>query len=329
MSLLSRFDTPASLRDVPIDSPFYAKWSNYLNRLIGAEDEPHAGDNGSAFYNPTTTRVNVAGQKALTWMGFPRSLMLEFRDDKRSAFVEAERDIQTRSRQNEYFEWRVDKHDNKITKITFVTEFRKYYEELWKVDRGAVVNIYQDLVSTVVKETDLQDENGEYDIYNRWNTIDGIVHYIQGINTAKDAVDLSIGSINSGQPGPDNYRATPISANWPTSADPRVSYDINMLARKGLYITLRDPIGLYIADWDNSGITTPDGSPAPPEWWQIKRGKPGMVLRVEYEVPPEYGFVVGDLKIGGRQIEFGGQLAEHMTVAIHGLAGHRSGRGMV
>ena len=51
-----------------------------------------------------------------------------------------------------------------------------------------------------------------------------------------------------------------------------------------------------------------------------------MVLRLEYEVPPGQGFVVGDLKIGGRRIEFGGQLAEQITVVIHGTAG-KVGRG--
>ena len=85
--------------------------------------------------------------------------------------------------------------------------------------------------------------------------------------------------------------------------DPRVSYDIHMLVRKGLHVSFADPIGIYIVGWDNSGITMPDGKPAPESWWKITRGKKGMAMRVEYEVPADRGFLVGDMKIGGRSIE--------------------------
>jgi hypothetical protein len=46
-----------------------------------------------------------------------------------------------------------------------------------------------------------------------------------------------------------------------------------------------------------------------------------MVLRLECEVPASLGFVVGDLKIGGRRIEYGGQLAEHITVSFASTIG--------
>jgi hypothetical protein len=47
-------------------------------------------------------------------------------------------------------------------------------------------------------------------------------------------------------------------------------------------------------------------------------------LRLEYQVPPGAGFVVGDIRIGGRHIEWGGQIAEHVTVTIAGVAGVRA-----
>jgi hypothetical protein len=46
-----------------------------------------------------------------------------------------------------------------------------------------------------------------------------------------------------------------------------------------------------------------------------------MILRLEYEVPAGAGFVVGDIRIGGRRIDWGGQLAEHVTCRIGGIAG--------
>jgi hypothetical protein len=319
MPLLPRFDTPAFLADVPAGSPFFDHWSAYISSLIGGTI---TGDGGGAFYNPMLTDVDIAGEKLLTWMGFPRDVLLSptNRDNTRAAYIEADADPMTRSRQNEYFEWRVDRSpDGKITKLTFVTETPEYYEQLWTVDRAAVVNIYRTLVSPAVAEADLH-MSGVYNRFNRWNTTDGIVHYIQSINTLSAAIGLSKGAIRSPMPFNDNYEAQPSGSNAFTSVDPRVAIDIHMLVRKRLYVTLRNPVGFFIAGWDGSGITHPDGTPAG-NYWRIVRGTPAMPLRLEYEVPAALGFVVGDMKIGGRPIEFGGQLAEHITVSIAGIAG--------
>ena len=257
----------------------------------------------------------------MAWMGFPRDAFLpDQRDDKQSAFALADEEPR-RDAQNEYFEWHAERNGTgKITKVTFVTEFRSYFEQLWQEDRDAVVGIYRKLVSDQVREGDLHNA-GKYNIFNRWNTTDGIVHYIQSINTLRAAVSLCQNSVTSAAPYRNNYEATPGLASAKTSVDPRVSYDVHMLVRKGLYVSLRDPVGFYIVDWNNAGIEKPDGDPAPSAWWTIRRGRPGMVLRLEYEVPENMRFVVGDLTIGGRPIEYGGQLAEEITVAIHGTAG--------
>ena len=320
MALLARFDTPASLRDVPDDSPFYKSWHDYVSGQIANST---VGDEGGAFYNPAVTDVDIVGEKAMVWMGFPRDVFLpDYRDDKLNAFAEADQDPR-RSRQNEYFEWRVERNGaGKITKVVFVTEFREYFEQLWREDQDAVIAIYQKHVSSSVQKADLHNTNGEYDIYNRWNTRHGILHYIQRINKLSAAVGLCQDSVKSTvEPYRDNYEAMPGYAKAKTSVDPRIAYDVHMLVRKGLYVTLKEPIGFYIADWNNAGIEKPDGSPAPADWWKVSRGKPGMALRLEYEVPTGMGIVVGDLKLGGRQIEYGGQLAEEITVVIHGTAG--------
>jgi len=41
-------------------------------------------------------------------------------------------------------------------------------------------------------------------------------------------------------------------------------------------------------------------------------------------LPKAAGFVVGDIRIGGRPIRYGGQLAEHVTVMAGGVAGRRA-----
>ncbi|MES2772764.1 MAG: hypothetical protein V4722_01175 [Bacteroidota bacterium] len=313
MPLLKRFDTPAAIKDVPASSPFYDKWSTYISKIVG---NTLKADGGGVFYNPTKTDFKATAEKALVWMGFSRELMLNGSNngDRIAAFAAADADITQRNPQIEYFEWKVDRANGKITKLTFVTETADYYQQLWAVDRAAVVKLYRKLVSPAVVEADLHNK-GVYNKFNKWNTTDGIVHYIHPVNTFDDAIGLARDAVKSEPPFRDNYEARPGLYDRPTSADPRISYDVHMLLRKGLALTIKNPIGLYIAGWENAGITHPDGSQAG-NYWKIVRGVPGMVMRLEYEVPAGLGFVVGDLKIGGRKIEYGGQLAEHITVSF-------------
>lgn len=318
MALLARFDTPARVRDVPAASPFYAAWSNWISGQIGGTT---TGNPAGAFYDPTATNVNVAASKSLVWQGFPRDTQLPGnRDDRTAAYVLADSDPANRSEQNEYFEWQVERNAaGKIRKVTFVTELPEYYEELWKVDPAAVVNIYRTLVSPAVAQADLGTP-GSYNRRNRWNTTDGIVHYIQSINNLGAAIGLAKQSVTSSPPFNDNFDASPALASQTTAVDPRVSLDVHMLTRKGFYVSLAEPIGFYMVGWNDSGITRPDGRPAG-NYWRIVRGVPGMVMRLEYKVPSGLGFVVGDLRLGGRRIRYGGQLAEQITVSITGTAG--------
>jgi hypothetical protein len=43
-------------------------------------------------------------------------------------------------------------------------------------------------------------------------------------------------------------------------------------------------------------------------------------LRAVYEVPSAKGFVVGDIKINGKSITFGAQIADFITIKLTGLA---------
>ena len=324
MALLPRFDTPASVRDVPAGSPFYTQWSNYVSGLVGPT---LPGDNGGAWYNATTTDVTVAGERGLVWMGFPRDVLLPGnRDDKENAFRIGDSRPNDRDPQNEYFEWKADHNaKDKITKLTFITETPEYYHQLWNFDPNIVLNLYRTLVNPGIVLSDLETTpgSGTYNQFNRWNTTHGIVHYIQNINTLGAAIGLAKGSRTTSPPYRDNYETTSL-ASPRTSVDPRVKLDVHMLVRKGLHVSLRDPIGFYMAAWNDAGFEKPDGSPAG-NYWKIVRGTPGMVLRLEYEVPPAEGFVVGDMTIGGRPIVYGGQVAEQITVNIFGVAGTLTG----
>ena len=312
---VTRFDTPGSLRDLPAGHPFYAAWHNAVDALL--EPSVTTGSPRGEFFDPSDSNLDVAGVRRLTWMGFPRAFMtVDSRDDRDAAFAACEdRDVQ-----EEYLEWRATKRaDGKITKVVLVTETPEYWRELARADRARVFALYRELLGPGVAESQVfSGPGGAYNPLNEWNTTRGIVHYIQRINTLTAAVGLAKGSVSTGS-AQDNFDVPP---GPKTSADPRVGLDIGVLARRGLSVTLSEPIGLYMVDWDDTGWTKPNGRPVG-NYWNPRRGVAGAALRLEYEVPASQGFVVGDIKIGGRPIESGGQIAEHVTVMIGGVAGQR------
>lgn len=323
---LPRFDTPGRLRDAPAGSLFYDEWHRRIDRMIAGG---RLGPGGvGEFYNPTRKDVDLVGERPLVWMGFPRRVMVfAHRDDRQEAFRLAdEQTLAERERQEEYLEWRATRKAGKINKVTLTTEVPEYWEELFESEPDTVVALYRTLTGNPgIVRADLVDGTGRYDKHNAWNTKKGIVHLnVDSLeNSLGAAVGLAVGSadIRGGSPHyRDNYELQAGNPQAPTSADPRVTMDGNTLVRKNLSVTLREPIGLYIAGWNDNGWSKPDGSPVD-NYWRVVRGSLGAALRVEYEVPASEGFLVGDIRIGGRPIEFGGQIAEHVTVEIVGSAG--------
>jgi hypothetical protein len=317
VSTVTRFDTPGSLRDLPAGHTFYDDWHGKVAGLISSVTP---GKPRGEFFDPSEWDLDVAAQRGLTWMGFPRAWMtVRSRDDRGVAFKRCE----DRTVQAEYLEWHVTRRgDGKITKVVLVTETPEYWETLAAADPPTVVELYKSLVDTAATEADIfSGPGGTYKRDNVWNSERGIVHYIQGINTLEDAVDLAQESVDTGA-ALDNFEVLSSPLESETSADPRVALDVGALARRGLSITLGDPIGLYMTRWDHTGWTKPDGHPVA-NYWTVRRGTIGAALRLEYEVPDSEGFVVGDVTIGGRPIDFGGQIAEHVTVMVRGLAGQQ------
>lgn len=317
------FDTPGSLRDAPAGSPFYQQWSDYVAGAL--RWNPAATSGPGWFHDPSEPpEVTPVAERPLVWMGFPRTLLtVAHRDDRSTAFARGDdrATLGEASAQDEYLEWHTERNaKGRITKVTFVTETPEYWRALAVPHFDRVVELYRELVSPAVAPDDLRTPGGAYDPLNVWNTRRGIVHYVQAspANTLDAAIGLATGSATSAATGwPDNYAGDMVTT---TSADPRVQLDVAMLCRKDFAVTLRRPVGVYMAAWDDTGFSKPDGSPVG-NYWRVVRGAPGAALRLEYAVPAREGFVVGDVRIGGRRIEHGGQLAEHVTVVIGGVAG--------
>lgn len=317
MTFVTRFDPPAGLRDVPRDSPFYDRWHKRVSGILG-DRKPGAGS--GAFFDASAADFEPAAWLSYPWIGFPRPhLVVNHRDDHDAAFRSGE----NRNAQHEYLEWHVTRSEGKISKVVFVTETPEYWETLAAVAPQRVLELYHELVDPEVAMDDLFTDDRRYIRDNPWNRERGIVHYIMGINTLEALLKAQQDTVIS-KTSKDNYEGLPLRFNptneISTASDARFSLDIGACSRRGFDVTVCDPVGLYIAGWDDTGWTRPDGSPVG-DYWRITRGTSDFVLRLEYEVPAAEGFLVGDIRIGGRTVDYGGQIAEHITVIARGIAG--------
>jgi len=302
---LVRFSAPAHIDDVGADSDFPDRWHDLVSGLI-AESTEVSGR--GAYVNPVLRPARRERSRAITWTGLSRPLLMQHRDDRRTAYEQAE----SREAQIEYLEWHVERTGGAISRVTFSTETPEYWTLLAERHPDVVLALYRRHVSPRVARDDLFPE-GVYEPRNVWNTARGIMHYIMPINSLGDLLGVSQ-EIEPSQHAIDGYDALPYSRA--TGADARINFDLWAMSRQGLSVATADPPGLYMIGWDDSGWAKPDGTPVD-DYWTVERGRRGAASRVTYAVPASEGFQVSDIRIGGRPIEFGGQIAEHITMSAH------------
>jgi hypothetical protein len=256
--------------------------------------------------------------------------------------------------QEEYCEWRVtrDPITNKIQRITFTSEPPEYWQALFGIvpgdgipdatfpgDSDRLLSLYKGFLGhevtleDLVAPSDLIDGNGElvakkgqYNIYNKWNTTHGIIHLCAPPNSLVAEIQLG-GDASVLRDDPQGRRLVEPDAlicyaayGGPNrNSDPTIGATVNALARLGAFVTLRNPVGLYMDHIDLSGWTAPDGGDVS-DFIHIARGTPGMIERLVVEAPPGRKISVGDLLIAGSPIRYGGQVAECITVKLTGLA---------
>jgi hypothetical protein len=190
--------------------------------------------------------------------------------------------------------------------------------------------LYRQHVSPTVRAEDLFTPNGRYIDRNRWNngTTTGAMHLIQPNNTLLAEIELAAATVQRQRDGQllttEQELITCSLYGEPTrNSDPHIGGEVNALARAGADVTLHNPVGLYIDGLSTAGWNTPDDAD-PQDFWQITRGAPGFAVRAVYEVTG-HDYLVGDITILARPIQFGGQIAEHITMRLTGTA-HRFGQ---
>ncbi|HEX8198008.1 MAG TPA: hypothetical protein VF571_17580 [Pyrinomonadaceae bacterium] len=256
---------------------------------------------------------------------------------------------------NEYCEWHVtrDPETNKIKKVAFSSEPPEYWKALhggtYKLDDDQeytftgsperVLELYRKHVSPNVQPDDListedmQDADGnylvrkgEYNPYNKWNTSQGIMHLCSPPNTLVAEIGLGAEAtiLRKNSRGqlivePDALICCAAYGGPDRNSDPTIGAAVNALARYGAFVTLGNPVGLYIDHIDLAGWSVPDKGEVS-DCVKFTRGSSGMVERLEVEVPASRDFTVSDIKIGGIPIMYGGQIAECITVKLVGVA---------
>jgi hypothetical protein len=335
--LLSRFDPPGFLTD--LNEAQRHAWSDFLSEAFdeaarGRPEELDFDGPRAQFYNPLKIETDADAQALdITWTAFPRNVRLAaVSDTQRWRRADSSRDLQ-----DEYCEWSVERDPvtDKITRIAFTCEGPEYWSFLANTAPETVVTLYRQFVSPTVRHEDLFLPNGRYNPRNRFNatTVAGAMHLIQPNNTLTAEIELAAGSsvvreiggrllddeqelIRCGQYGdPDRH------------SDPHIGAVVNSLTRQKADVTLENPVGLYFAGLSMAGWAGPDGADLS-DLWRIVRGTPEKPVRAVLEVPPERGFVVGDITIDGRPIIFGGQVADFISMKLTGV-GTRFGRSTV
>ena len=256
--------------------------------------------------------------------------------------------------QEEYCEWRVERDpcSQRIRRITFTSEPPEYWQALYgripgaggtpdavfPGDRDLLLALYRELVSPDVQLEDLiapadivdaksvYAQKGEYAVYNKWNTTHGIAHLNSPPNSLFAEIQLGADAavLRTDRHGrllvePEALICYAGYGGPNRNSDPTIGAAVNALARLGAWITLKNPVGLYMDHIDLAGWSAPDGSDVT-EFVRIARGSPGMIERMVVEAPRGHTLTVGDLTIAGEPIQYGGQVAECITVKLTGLA---------
>jgi hypothetical protein len=360
MPTIPQFDPPAGLVDFDGIPEQRAAWDDFITQSFQwninyVEKNDQVGVGKCQFYNEKVTSTDQpVATDPIRWKGFPLLVAAKHPGNKKAAWIEAdqlvtERGIQYRP-QDEYLEWFVTRNaQGKITRIAFTCEGPEYWEALAQGypseltlpvsegglggtkntkavgDQQKLVGLYQQLVDPSVQLSDLLDSDGSYNRWNKWNTTHGAVHLTHPSNTLGAEINIAARATvlrqTNGQLIMDPNRLICCSGygNRFRASDPHIGDEVNKLARGGFAITLLNPVGLYIDSLEAVGWTTPDGTPAS-QFWNTVRGATGTAVRAIFEVPSNLGFTIGDIKIGGQPIQYGGQVAEHINVKLTGIA---------
>lgn len=256
--------------------------------------------------------------------------------------------------QDEYLEWvSVKDAEGVITEVIFTCEGPEYWSTLAE-DPNLLLTLYQDLLpdylkndpNTQIKKEDLlyprdvwfggkQSPNqppdgmaGGYNPNNKWN-IAGCIHLSQPNNNLGAEINLArlASLLYQAKSDPDLICCAGYG-QVNRNSDPTIGSGVNTQVVEGKLVSLRNPVGLYIASIDSSQFTMPNGDPIAnfDQYFVPLRQSPDgqMIVRARFKVPDGTTFQgkavrVGDLLVNGQPIVAGGQIANAITMQLFAL----------
>lgn len=250
-----------------------------------------------------------------------------------------------------------DPETNKILRIDFTCENPEYWYALWQIEPDQVLALYRSTLNKPNIQADdlcLKDGNGNrvldsstqrpvYNPLNVWNcgtaqnsTTGGAMHLTSTPNTLQTEIVGLAGGATIQRTGnhkdPEALLCCSLFGQAHRNSDPHIGLLTNLLVAANNQISLSDPPGLYIQQPDFSQYQLPSTAPAgaaAQDYWTVTRGTmslddmygnplPGnFILHAVYQVPPELGFTVGDITIGGEPIMYGAQIAATFLMQIN------------
>jgi hypothetical protein len=344
------FEPTARLTDFELVPGLTDLWSSFINEqyernlygdALSELQRWGRSDSDLRVYNPASMPIVAASElKNVIWSALPTSFDEQFDNteakysflDQRQRFDRQGGSFVITRIQDEYCEWVVKRNsDNKITEVIFTSEPPEYYNFMFytsQESRDLLVEVYRKITGIQsVTIDDLVDSSGEYDWYNRYNN-EYAVHMQQPNNTLGAQVNIVSRScilrVNRlGNPITDAQGLIRCGkyGDEARQSDPRIGDAINKFSRENRFITIENPVGLYMSDVDWSGWETPDGTSAD-TFWTVFRGSQdadpnkSFIVRAVYSVPANKGYTVSDISIGGEEIRFGAQIAARINVRV-------------
>jgi len=350
----TEFDSVPGLREA---------WSDYIKEffernLYGPGSDAALGelrrwgmsDSDLRFYSPASMPI-VAGSQArnVVWQALPTS----FDDDHGAGtpelheFLDERQKIQgKRTRpQDEYCEWVVARDAaGQPTRIVFTSEPPEYYDFLYDdpmnvgraKTRKLLLEVYKERCgSPTVKLKDLEVvKEGEtsYTWYNEWNNVH-CVHMQQPNNTLFAQVNIAARACilrRSGGKILTDAHALILCAEYgepSRQSDPQIGAVVNRFARENRFLTLENPVGLYMTGLNTIGWSVRNEPDADPQtWWRVLKGKAdanpesAMIVRAEVAPPAGSHQTLNELLVAGVPVRYGAHVAAHIQMRLGVLA---------
>ncbi len=264
-------------------------------------------------------------QPSVDWLAFPITAQATDKQIDRDRF----------EHQDEYIEWRAETKQNKLSRVTFTTEFPEYYEAFAAVGLDALVSAITDVIPDADPTVDELFGTGfnpntttpigrsqtflDHLRENPWNNGQkGILCLTQQFNTLGALFNLlATCGVPRTQGTPENTCSivAPTGACGPgRSSDPAVCAEAQRAARAKIGFTLRDPAGVRIVKLEgawkikNTVIDVNDPTQNQGTWLISRNGRRAVLT------------VVQGLTVDGDPLLTGAQVARKLRVAADLLA---------